>query len=360
VAEEVSGFRARRRAYRVHGPRFAAPGSADRSRPPERSAQAAGRRVREPGRPLAPRRVDTTADAGETATPPARAPERDGDRRMSSFSSRSRTRRRSARSPASRCPLVLATAASAATATPPPEAAQAHAGPRPRSELPRGCARRATANAGRRARARVQGREWRRPPRAPPRSRRQAPAARWRRSPSTRQRLSTAAGIAGGARSSSQTVTHAMFLQPAQSSRRCSHRLGTLQRYPPALAFPTRLINAASEPRRSHQRKTGSSPRPQRVLRAGAWQVPPAAASLIHLLPVRAKRGICGHERTHREMATPTQVLRDQANLQALTESPLTDSNRRPLPYHGSALPAELRGRRRERIASPPGLVACQ
>jgi hypothetical protein len=230
VAEEVSGFRARRRAYRVHGPRFAAPGSADRSRPPERSAQAAGRRVREPGRPLAPRRVDTTADAGGTATPPARAPERDGDRRMSSFSSRSRTRRRSARSPASRCPLVLATAASAATATPPPEAAQAHAGPRPRSELPRGCARRATANAGRRARARVQGREWRRPPRAPPRSRRQAPAARWRRSPSTRQRLSTAAGIAGGARSSSQTVTHAMFLQPAQSSRRCSHRLGTLQR----------------------------------------------------------------------------------------------------------------------------------
>jgi hypothetical protein len=106
------------RAYRVHGPRFAASGSADRSRPPERSAQAAGRRVREPGRPPAPRRVDTTADAGETATPPVRAPERDGDRRMSSFSSRSRTRRRSARSPASRCPLVLATAASAATATP--------------------------------------------------------------------------------------------------------------------------------------------------------------------------------------------------------------------------------------------------
>src|ERR1700733_6459463 len=26
-------------------------------------------------------------------------------------------------------------------------------------------------------------------------------------------------------------------------------------------------------------------------------------------------------------------------------QSPLSDSNRRPLPYHGSALPAELRGR---------------
>ena len=30
---------------------------------------------------------------------------------------------------------------------------------------------------------------------------------------------------------------------------------------------------------------------------------------------------------------------------QAWKESPLSDSNRRPLPYHGSALPAELRGR---------------
>ncbi len=31
------------------------------------------------------------------------------------------------------------------------------------------------------------------------------------------------------------------------------------------------------------------------------------AASLIHLLAVRAKRGICGHERTHRETAAPAQ-----------------------------------------------------
>jgi hypothetical protein len=29
----------------------------------------------------------------------------------------------------------------------------------------------------------------------------------------------------------------------------------------------------------------------------------------------------------------------------AIRQSPLSDSNRRPLPYHGSALPAELRGR---------------
>src|SRR4029077_2417694 len=33
--------------------------------------------------------------------------------------------------------------------------------------------------------------------------------------------------------------------------------------------------------------------------------------------------------------------------------SPLTDSNRRPLPYHGSALPTELRGRSRKRLAEP-------
>ncbi len=33
------------------------------------------------------------------------------------------------------------------------------------------------------------------------------------------------------------------------------------------------------------------------------------------------------------------------ADLQALCPSPLTDSNRRPPPYHGGALPTELRGR---------------
>src|SRR6266852_3710898 len=32
-------------------------------------------------------------------------------------------------------------------------------------------------------------------------------------------------------------------------------------------------------------------------------------------------------------------------DLQALPRSPLTDSNRRPPPYYGGALPAELRGR---------------
>src|SRR5215207_3473131 len=31
---------------------------------------------------------------------------------------------------------------------------------------------------------------------------------------------------------------------------------------------------------------------------------------------------------------------------QGFRESPLPDSNRRPLPYHGSALPTELRGRK--------------
>ena len=34
--------------------------------------------------------------------------------------------------------------------------------------------------------------------------------------------------------------------------------------------------------------------------------------------------------------------------------SPLTDSNRRPLPYHGSALPTELRGHDPESLASTP------
>src|SRR5579859_8256184 len=36
-------------------------------------------------------------------------------------------------------------------------------------------------------------------------------------------------------------------------------------------------------------------------------------------------------------------------------ESPLTDSNRRPPPYHGGALPTELRGRSAPSLASPEG-----
>jgi hypothetical protein len=99
-----SAPQARRRADRARQRRSAAAGSADRSIPPEPSAQAAGRHVLEPGIPPAPRRAGTTADGGATATPSARAPGRCGARRMSESSSQSRTRRRSARSPTSRCP----------------------------------------------------------------------------------------------------------------------------------------------------------------------------------------------------------------------------------------------------------------
>src|ERR687890_1743186 len=38
-------------------------------------------------------------------------------------------------------------------------------------------------------------------------------------------------------------------------------------------------------------------------------------------------------------------AARCRARIPAFTASPLPDSNRRPLPYHGSALPTELRGR---------------
>jgi hypothetical protein len=148
--------------------------------------QAAGRRVREPGRPPAPHRADTTADAGEKAMPLVPEPERDGDRRTPSSWSRSRTPTGSARSPTSRCPLVPARAASAGLPTRPPEAARARAGPRPRSERQRRCARRATGRGGRRGRTRAQ-------PRAEclllttlPRSRQSAPASRRLRSPSLR------------------------------------------------------------------------------------------------------------------------------------------------------------------------------
>jgi hypothetical protein len=46
--------------------------------------------------------------------------------------------------------------------------------------------------------------------------------------------------------------------------------------------------------------------------------------------------------------ATPPSVSRAKTqtcNMQAICRSPLTDSNRRPPPYHGGALPTELRGR---------------
>src|SRR5690349_6707021 len=36
----------------------------------------------------------------------------------------------------------------------------------------------------------------------------------------------------------------------------------------------------------------------------------------------------------------------------AVRSSPLTESNRRPSPYHGDALPTELRGRARRLVAS--------
>jgi integrase len=46
-----------------------------------------------------------------------------------------------------------------------------------------------------------------------------------------------------------------------------------------------------------------------------------------------------------REAITPPRKTTKTAAEQAISESPLTDSNRRPPPYHGGALPTELRGR---------------
>jgi hypothetical protein len=140
--------------------------------------------------------------------PPARAPERDGDRRTPWSSSRSRIRRWSARLQASRCPRARATAVSAAAASPPPEAAQARAEPHPLSGRPRGCAVRAAASGERRARARPRGREWRPPRIPPPRPRGPAPATRSHRSPPLPRGLLTAAGTAAGARSSRCDLPH--------------------------------------------------------------------------------------------------------------------------------------------------------
>src|SRR5215831_9436172 len=48
----------------------------------------------------------------------------------------------------------------------------------------------------------------------------------------------------------------------------------------------------------------------------------------------------------------PTELLRRAERARRpVPASPLTDLNRRPLPYHGSALPTELRGRSQRSLA---------
>ena len=85
-----------------------------------------------------------------TATPPAPAPERDGDHRTSWSSSQSRRPSRWARSPPSRCLPNPATAASAEAATPPPRERRARAAPRPLSGRRLDCGQQAKASAERR------------------------------------------------------------------------------------------------------------------------------------------------------------------------------------------------------------------
>src|ERR671930_1588302 len=51
--------------------------------------------------------------------------------------------------------------------------------------------------------------------------------------------------------------------------------------------------------------------------------------------------------RGRRSPQRPPVKTTEVAAKQAKTRSPLTDSNRRPPPYHGGALPTELRGRSR-------------
>src|SRR4051812_7321498 len=59
-----------------------------------------------------------------------------------------------------------------------------------------------------------------------------------------------------------------------------------------------------------------------------------------------------------RECPRVTRVYgRDKGMTAVFLRSPLTDSNRRPPPYHGGALPTELRGQRRHSTRSPTRLA---
>src|SRR5207248_6215532 len=53
------------------------------------------------------------------------------------------------------------------------------------------------------------------------------------------------------------------------------------------------------------------------------------------------------HKRLHTHRTLPNMQVELNAKREsaAFLQSPLTDSNRRPPPYHGGALPTELRGR---------------
>src|SRR5262245_3429469 len=55
---------------------------------------------------------------------------------------------------------------------------------------------------------------------------------------------------------------------------------------------------------------------------------------------------------------SPTELLRRVRRVRRpVPASPLADSNRRPLPYHGSALPTELRGQGPESLADQVGAI---
>jgi hypothetical protein len=62
-------------------------------------------------------------------------------------------------------------------------------------------------------------------------------------------------------------------------------------------------------------------------------------------LPARARSSQNVRASYPRRVQIASAQTTTQAHLQGFYRSPLTDSNRRPPPYHGGALPAELRGR---------------
>ncbi len=129
--------------------------STGRSTPRQRLARRARGHAHGRDTGLRARRCVPIFAGAVTATPPARAPERDGAGRTTWSSFRSRYQSRLGRSPPSQCLPDPASAGNGAAATPPPAAAQAHAARHPPRERRRGCDRRVQASGERRARART-------------------------------------------------------------------------------------------------------------------------------------------------------------------------------------------------------------
>jgi hypothetical protein len=138
-------------------------------------------------------------------------------------------------------------------------------------------------------------------------------------------------------------VTCARASRPSSSTRA---NLRSMSRTNLATA-PARCSGTTHASGRTSIRRSASAPRRRSSAFVPVCGVPrrrapqPRSSGLAVLVGARL---------FHRCFMTPRPTPLAITKPLEITRSPLPDSNRRPLPYHGSALPTELRGRRPARV----------